>query len=45
MELREVLGTWSDAANVHDYGPRFEAHARALHARLDYLGEPHVAVD
>jgi hypothetical protein len=33
------------AANVHDYGLRFEALARALDARLTALGEPHVAVD
>ena len=54
LQLR-ALPTWSkvaplvrgyrDAANVHDYGLRFEALARALHARLDDLGEPHVAVD
>lgn len=33
------------AANVHDYGLRFEALARALDEHMTAHGEPHVAVD
>lgn len=33
------------AANVHDYGLRFEALARALDEHMTERGEPHVSVD
>jgi hypothetical protein len=33
------------AANVHDYGLRFEALARALDEHMTERGEPHVPVD
>jgi hypothetical protein len=44
-KVAPLVRGYRDAANVHDYGLRFEALARALHERLDALGEPHVAVD
>ena len=44
-KVAPLVRGYRDAANVHDYGLRFEALALALHERLDALGEPHVAVD
>ena len=44
-KLAPLVRGYRDAADVHDYGLRFEQLAKALDARLTARGEAHVAIN